>query len=535
MEFLLYNFNGELFDTVHGGSLELNRDRLNRAQGKLTIQFQIPILDLNGYWKPDLFRPRMQLDWKIRLESAGNRNFPYIALFNASHRNRWSFFSTNLVDDTVIELAMNQQECRYDVKIAIAVTPETEPFALRFDNRPVPWPQLLQSCRDRLGLSASVVPAGAWEPVYCTWYARHAALTVEFLDEAAEQAADLGFGTFIVDDGWSYDRAARVTPESAPTWYEEIGPWRVSAAKLPGFAEHVRRTRRLGLRYLLWTAPFFLGAKSLQNREVPIVGGEPGSFGVFDPACREEMAQMLREHRELFRNYSLDGVKLDFLAHIPSNPDHPHGRTAWQAIRELTDAIRQENPQALIEFRQFYSTPATLGLATQFRANDTPFDCLENLHRVAQLRLMLGDGIAVHADPACWHPQESAENVARHMVAAIAGVPMVSMDLARLSDEHRGILRDSLNFYRKHQEFFRRAHWSVRYDGDQLASLTAEREGRRIVWLVSAAGLPDAEGACCVLNPSGITWRLNSGELLTPGRWLEQTAMTEGVSGNNAK
>lgn len=520
MEFLLYNRNGELFDTVHGTELTLDRGRLARSEGKLTVRFRIPVLDLNGYWKPDLFRPRMQLDWKIRLESSGNRNFPYVALFNSAHRNRVSFYSTDLLDDTVIELAMNQQECCYDATVEIAVTAETGPFELVFDRSSVPWPELLCRCRGRLGIRTPAVPEGAWEPVYCTWYARHAALTTEFLDEAAEQAAALGFGTFIVDDGWSYDRAARVTPETAPSWYEKIGPWRVSEKKLPGFAEHVRRARRQGLRYLLWTAPFFLGAGTGRAETVPTVGGEPGSYRVFDPACREELARVLWEHRELFRSYRLDGVKLDFLAHVPVDPAHPHGRAAWNAVRELTGAVRQENPLALIEFRQFYSTPATLGFATQFRANDTPFDFLENLHRVAQLRLMLGDGVAVHADPACWHPGESAVNVARHMAAAVAGVPMVSMDLARLSPEHREILRDYLVFYREHREFFRRAHWSVRYDGGQLASLTAEYGGEKIVWVQSAAGVRDAAGACCVLNPAAECWPLESGPLL-PGRRFE--------------
>ena len=229
---------------------------------------------------------------------------------------------------------------------------------------------------------------------------------------------------------------------------------------------------------------------------------------------------MLREHRELFRSYRLDGVKLDFLAHVPTDPAHPHGRAAWNAVRKLVEAVRQENPQALIEFRQVYSTPATLGFATQFRANDTPFDFLENLHRVAQLRLMLGDGVAVHADPACWHPGESAANVARHMAAAVAGVPMVSMDLARLSPEHREILCDYLGFYREHREFFRRAHWIVRYDGGQLASLTAECGGEKIVWVLGAAGVGDAAGARCVLNPAAECWFLESGPLL-PGRRFE--------------
>ncbi|MBS5530469.1 alpha-galactosidase [bacterium] len=521
MEFMIYNRWNRLLDTVHGTELAINCSHLECSEGMLTIRFSVPIIDLHGYWKPDLFRPRMQLDWKIRLESSGNRNFPYIALFNSGHCNRLSFYSTNLLDDTVIELAMNQRECSYDVTVKIAIIPETEPFELVFDRNGVSWTELLQNCRKRLGCHAPAVPAAAWEPVYCTWYARHAALTTKFLDEAAELAAELGFGTFIVDDGWCYECSRRVTPENAPVWYEEIGSWKVAEQKLPDFAEHVRRTRRLGLRYLLWVAPFFLGEKQIRPDSAPCVGGEPGSYRVFDPACRTELDRVLRELRMLFRDYTLDGLKMDFLAHVPTELERPHGRATWNAIRELSAAVHEANPDSLIEFRQFYSTPATLGLATQFRANDTPFDYLENLHRIAQLRLMLGDGTAVHADPVYWHPRESASNVARHMAAAVAGVPMVSMDLAKLSAKHREILCDWLAFYRRHQEHFRYGHWTVRYDGSQLVTLSVERGRRKIVWLLSAAGLGEAAGAYCVVNPSAETWHLSTGPL-APGCRFEE-------------
>ncbi len=526
MEFLIYNRRNRLLDTVHGTNVPVSDGCLKQAEGKLEIRFSVPIIDLHGYWKPDLFRPRMQLDWKIRLESAGNRNFPYLALFNAAHRNRLSFYSTNLIDDTVIRLAMNQQECRYDVTVEIAITPETEPFELITDCSNAPWPQLLQNCRERLGIHAPEVPDGAWAPVYCTWYVRHAALDTAFLDEAAGEAAELGFGTFIVDDGWSYNTSRRVTPESVTTWYDEIGPWKVAEQKLPDFAGHVRRARKLGLNYLLWTAPFFIGEKHITPESAPGVAGEPGSYRVFDPACTEEFERVLDELGELFHTYRLDGLKVDFLAHVPVDPDRPHGRDAWNAIRRLSAAVRMVNPRALIEFRQFYSTPATLEFATQFRANDTPFDYLENLHRIAQLRIMLGDGVAIHADPACWHPRESASNIARHMICAVAGVPMVSMDLAALSPDRREIVREWLAFYNRHCERFRCGHWNVRYDGDQLASLSVEHRGYKIVWLLSAAGMPDAEKADCVLNPSAQTWMLKSGPLSPGGRFESGSSAT---------
>ena len=57
-------------------------------------------------------------------------------------------------------------------------------------------------------------PDDAWMPVYCTWYAVHAAVEKQWLEEHVDTAAAMGFGTFIVDDGWCFDDMKRVTPQT---------------------------------------------------------------------------------------------------------------------------------------------------------------------------------------------------------------------------------------------------------------------------------------------------------------------------------
>ena len=83
------------------------------------------------------------------------------------------------------------------------------------------------------------------------------------MERTAAIAAELGFGTFILDDGWSYDEAKHVNPETIKTWYRDVGRWDAfSPLKFPDFQSHRERMRKLGLNYVVWVAPYFVGTRS---------------------------------------------------------------------------------------------------------------------------------------------------------------------------------------------------------------------------------------------------------------------------------
>ena len=63
-----------------------------------------------------------------------------------------------------------------------------------------------------------------------------------------------------------------------------------------------------------------------------------------------------------------------------------------------------------------------------------------NLRRIAHIRLALGDGVPVHADPAYWPADELPVNISRHFIAMMAGVPMLSVELSDLSPEAEKML-----------------------------------------------------------------------------------------------
>ena len=196
--------------------------------------------------------------------------------------------------------------------------------------------------------------------------------------------------------------------------------------------------------------------------------------------------------KHVLTDYGLDGLKVDFLDYIFPNPEEPRGEETTRFIRELAKTIRSVKPDALIEFRQAYATPGMYAYGTQFRAGDVPFDFIDNFHRLVQIRISMGDGVPVHADPVYWHPRESAVNISRHMIASLAGVPMLSMDLLSVSDMEKRIIRHWLDFYQAHRKTLNFGKWDVTYHQSGAAYAMATGETESVLILQDSARLGEA-------------------------------------------
>lgn len=505
MQIEILNDRGELIAAREIGErrdvafnrLTVTGDLLAQAGKRIGLRFRLPIIDMQGVWSwqhygPD--RPQMKLPWTIRTTSAQQSDIPYCALLRMDQTNAATIALTCVHDDAEITGKMDQMRCCYAWDVTVAVTPETEPFDLLLSFAEKRWDLLLRDWRELvLPDGPPEFPDAAFEPVYCTWYAAHAALTTEYLDRNAELAAELGFRTFIVDDGWSYDEMKRVCPEKmAEGWYRDIGNWTVSEKKLPDCRKHIEYAQSLGLKYLLWTAPFFAGICTNEYKAVKDEEKETefcsdwGDVSILDPdgKAADHAVGLLKN---LMTDLKLDGLKIDFLDAIPKDVSKPRSRACLRYFQKLADAIRSVKPDALLEFRQSYATPQMLPFGTQFRAGDVPFDFIQNLYRLAQIRLVVGDRVPCHADPIYFHPQEKPENAARHMIAALAGVPMLSMELSGLSAEHKRIIRFWLDFYKAHLGTLAMGRWDVIHTGDSLACLAAEGE-KEVIAIVVAEG-----------------------------------------------
>ena len=511
MKIAIHAENGDLLEAGRlDAPFAIRPAVLRRAGRAFTVRMAVPIRDIAGYFGPATSDgPVPRLDWTISFNGHASRNFPALCFFSQAGENRFTLFFDDLVDDFRCTARMNQAACAYDIEWTFSVGSAAKAVTAHLDRGGGPWPRAFARVLRRLrpqGLPA--FPAAAWLPVYCTWYAAHACLTNDFLDANARAAAELGCGTFIVDDGWCYDEMKRVTPETIGPWYDDIGDWEVSARKLPDFRAHVRYAQSLGLKYLLWVAPYFCFKNSRFHASLPKerrdIAASYGTF-VYDIADRAASASVLRRMARLVSSLGLDGLKVDFLDVQAGDPAKPLGRASLDFVRRLSAAVRRAaGPDALIEFRQSYATPQMLDFATQFRAGDVPFDYLRNVSKLAAMRVLLGDGVPIHADPLYWAPDEGVTTVARHFVASLAGVPMVSMDLARLPAAHRAVAAHYLGFYREHLAIFAKGRWDVRFSGQIPAWLSATRGRERVVILVDAFRLGEAvagfNGACHLLN-----------------------------------
>ncbi|MGN0871105.1 MAG: glycoside hydrolase family 36 protein [Victivallales bacterium] len=488
-------YRSEQYDSLeYNGNYGKLAVKVPGHSGIMQMRFSVPILDMHGYWVPESRTPSTKIVWVIESKSAGQRAFPFIAFFNSRQINRLSAGLTNLTDDARILAKMNQEKCTYDITIEVALGKDSQDFELVIDQRPQVWTDSLADWRKALALPLPEFPEGAWEPVFCTWYAVHAAVTQDWVEKNAEVASRLGFRTLIIDDGWCFDVMKRVSPETISTWYEMIGDWFLSEKKFPDFENHRKRVQAMGMKYLLWVAPFLIGAKSeLYKQLADIVKPEyhEGCY-TFDSSRKEAAKLLLGKMKHVIQDYGLDGLKVDFLDYIFPNMEEPRGEDTTHFIQELARTIREVKKDALIEFRQAYATPGMLAYGTQFRAGDVPFDFIDNFHRLAQIRISVGDGVPVHADPAYWHPQESPVNISRHMIASLAGVPMLSMDLLAISEMEQKIIRHWLGFYQAHRETFNYGKWDVTYHQSGTAYAMVSNERESIIILHDSARIGEA-------------------------------------------
>jgi alpha-galactosidase len=114
-------------------------------------------------------------------------------------------------------------------------------------------------------------------------------------------------------------------------------------------------------------------------------------------------------------------------------------------------ALKERNPEILIEYRQPYSGPHMLQHCTMMRAVDCGNSYPDNRQRTADVRLLSGR-IPVHSDPITWHPRESVTSVALHLQHTLFSVPQLSVRLDAMPSSHLAVIRTYLSFWREHRD-----------------------------------------------------------------------------------
>ncbi len=369
---------------------------------------------------------------------------------------------------------------------------------IRIDCRKIPYYDSILSVSDwwtEYGYTFPECPAAAEDALYSSWYNFHQAPDGERLLRDLEIAAQLGFRTVILDDGWQF-----AGPSSGS--YSRCGEWQVSPDKFADFKAFTDGVHRLGMKLLVWFSVPFVGMES------PVYSRFEGKYlytskgskaGIVDPRYPEVRAYLKDTYKRFLLDYDIDGFKLDFIDsfHAGDTTAEPNDAmdcpTVEEAVHRLLTEIEEElaaiKPGLLFEYRQNYIGPAINRFGNMLRVADCAYDALTNRIGVIDLRLM-GYPVAVHSDMLFWSKDESIPLCAKQLLNILFGVPQISVILADSTDEQKQLLKHYLDYWTENRDILLHGTFKPLHPELNYTSVTAESEKKCITVLY--ADLPYA-------------------------------------------
>jgi len=451
------------------------------ARGPLGIDLTVPIADITGIWTPYPERARLQkVEWRGKWCAAPYFRPAIVAFVDGDLGNRLLLATQPAEAEVTVEWALDQAAACYRVSVRWAALPPSLSFSLVCSTAAKPAAELVAKL-PTLPRHARATRRNAhlFEPSFCTWYAYHGDIDQRAADRCADLAAELGFGAFIMDDGWQYDERQRVGANLGP-WHRFTGDWVHSQSKFPDFEGHINRVREQGLRYILWFAPFMVGTSSRAFRRLRghlLDSWLDEGYKAADPRSAEVRAHLRNTVARLVESYLIDGFKVDYDYGLfaPNEKHHGVGPAYARTVREMIRTAQSVRPD--FEWN-LMANGFTLANAQAFRCTDVPFDPETNRLTLVHLRALCGNA-PLYYDPSLWSPQDSNVTVHRHMVPSLFCVPSVGAPIEQLPGTHLDIIRDWLAFYRRHQRLLNagrfRALWAA---GDYQALSTDYRTAR---------------------------------------------------------
>jgi alpha-galactosidase len=412
---------------------------VDTAGSPVQIRLSLPLGDAAGYWHPKAgWKRTVVADWDGRTGAGLVDGAAVGCLYDHTGATTLTFGITDPVPDVSLRYGVSEEHSTYVVHLDLPAS--AHPHRLLFVPRSPSVASALRTLRGWYAAQAGPmpVPEAARLPLYSTWYAFNQHVEAAAVEAQAERAAELGFGTLVLDDGWQRLGTGR--------GYAGVGDWTPDTEKFPDFAGHVARVRGTGLRYLAWVAPLLLGSRADCYERwapcAPAAARVPGAQ-VLDPRRPEVRTQVVDTCVRLVRDYGLDGLKLDFLDEATvyaGDGQGDVGQALTVLLAELRTALEAVRTGLLIELRQPYVGPGMVPFGNMLRSFDCPADSVANRVRTLDTALLAVGG-AVHCDPLLWDTTAPVEAAARQLIGALHSVPQVSVRLDTLPEQHVEALR----------------------------------------------------------------------------------------------
>ena len=462
---------------------------------KFTVSMSMPQVDVHHLWcGMNEDRNHLRPDWGANFRTHLASEMPLYAFLNDNNENRLTIASSEPLRDVNATMGLREEGCMIVANLSYFNTPEApiERYETKIllDSRPVFWNEAVREGAEWMTLESGMTPveapAGAFEPLYSSWYQFHQDVSDKAIEEECRKAVALGMKTIIVDDGWQTDDNNR--------GYAFCGDWEVSKNRFPDFASHVKNVQDMGMKYMLWYSVPFVGKKSKNyERFKGKYLRETDDIGVLDPRFSEVREFLCQTYEDAMRNYGLDGFKLDFIDQftvsgndkaIEENYAGRDIKTVPEAVnvlmKEVYSRLKAINPEVLIEFRQRYIGPAIRQYGNMLRAADCPGDMRGNRERIANLRLTSGN-TAVHADMLEWNAADTPESAARHILSAMFGVVQYSVMLNDIPENHMKMLKHWINFLGKHRKTLLESDFKAYHPQSGYPVIEATSDDERII------------------------------------------------------
>jgi alpha-galactosidase len=431
---------------------------------EFALEWSFPSHDVQGQWTTwAYFNKTINPDWgPTRVVSKLASQAPVMSLFGSGDRNRLTFAASDALNTVVLHGAVREENARNYAGIRFfterhRAVSEIE-LEVRFDARDVPYFEALSGVSDwwasHPGYEPAPVPEVARLPMYSTWYSYHQSLDLPAILGEVETAKELGYEAIIIDDGWQTLDSRR--------GYAFTGDWRPE--RIPEMRDFVDGVHERGMKLLLWYSVPLVGERSetfatFRGKYLRYWNGQ-GAY-VLDPRYPEVRAHIIDTYRDAMRDWGIDGFKLDFMGFFVATDstvlEARDGRD-YASVNEATDrlmsdvmsALRAENPEIMIEFRQGYVGPLMRKYGNMFRAGDSPNSAIDNRIRTVDLRTLSGT-TAVHSDMLMWSYDESVESAALQIENILFSVPQMSVRLADIPPDHFEMIRFWTAYWRENR------------------------------------------------------------------------------------
>ncbi|MBE5731910.1 MAG: alpha-galactosidase [Clostridiales bacterium] len=460
----------------------------------IQITYQIDCIDCYSLWDCLNKERHINAYWvKNRTVSRLANGMPIKQVISKQGLNRHLVAISDAKNPISISMGGNQDlnTVETEIKFFTAITSPMNEYEayIRVDAREIIYSNAIRSARDwynSFGYIPPYVPADAKQPVYSTWYSYRQNIFAKQLIKECKYAVKDGMKVIIVDDGWQTDNETHD--------YEFVGDWKPSRKKFYDMKNFVEKVHDVGMKVMLWYCVPLVGFHSKVYKRFEgkyLYNMDHLKCSVIDPRYKEVRDWLISIYTTAVKEWGLDGLKLDFIDCFYSNGKVEDGMDFVSVedateclLRDVNTALKEINPEILIEFRQSYIGPVVTSYGNMIRVVDCPNDQFSNKKNGMDLRLT-SSTCAVHSDMIRWNLLDTPESVAVQLFSSLFLIPQISVVYEELPDVHRNVLKRFMSFWTEHKDTLINGKLTASNPELLYTSITAESENERISVLYS--------------------------------------------------